>query len=84
MLVVDQELVQCLTALPPLVAQMEEYRRANVCDLNLIEWFIMRIEQFLEFLRVLLGKDNLVSVQIFILVGCHCVCVCVCNGIFVC
>ena len=59
----DLELAQCLAALPPLVAQMKEYRGVSVCDLNLVEWFIMGIEQFLEFLHVLMGKDTL-AVQI--------------------
>ena len=49
----DVELGQSLMALPTLVAQMEEHSMTSSVDINLIEWFIMRIELFLELLRVL-------------------------------
>ena len=75
----DVDIAQCLTALPPFVAQMEEDRQASTCDLNLIEWFIMRIEQFLEFLRVLMGTSLSLSLSLSGCVGvlvpmCACVC----------
>ena len=55
----DVELGQCLMALPSLVAQMEEHSVSSSVDLNLIEWFILRTELFLELLRVLNGGKSL-------------------------
>ena len=49
----DVELVQCLVALPNLVTEMEEHSVVSTLDVNLVEWFIMRTELFLELLRVL-------------------------------
>ena len=80
----DLEIAQCLTALPPFAAQMEEYRQARTCDLNLIEWFIMRIKQFLEFLRVLMGTFLSLSLSLSGCVGVlvpMCVCVSTLIGI---
>ena len=51
----DQELTQCLVAVPAFVAQMEDHRRVYTIDLNLVEWFIMRAELLLELLHVLTG-----------------------------
>lgn len=54
----DVELAQCLGALPPFVAEMEEHSQSSSLDMNFIEWINMRLELFLELLRVLIGKSN--------------------------
>ena len=58
----DQELNQCLNAIPSFVSQLEA--QVHSSDLNLIEWLTMRAELFLQLLRVLTGTRNIT------LIGC--------------
>ena len=53
-LIMDQDLNQCLSTIPGFVDQLEA--EVYSTDLNLIEWLIMRAELLLELLRVLSGK----------------------------
>ena len=50
----DEELNQCLNAIPGFVAQLE--MEVHSTDLNLIEWLIMRAKRFLELLSMLSGE----------------------------
>ena len=58
----DVELAQCLGSLPTFVTEMEAHSQSSSLDMNLIEWINMRLELFLELLRVLIGKTNIIVI----------------------
>ena len=72
----DVELGQCLMALPTLVTQMEKHSMTSSVDINLIEWFILRIELFLKLLCVLTRK--LIIDLLLINGNAWTICICMC------